>query len=193
MQPNPLALLVAWYEEAVRAGIVEPAAMALATATRDGRPSVRIVLFRGTSGDGIRFFTNYESRKGDELRENARAAVALWWQALGKQVRLEGRVEKLAASESDEYFAGRPRGSQIAAWASPQSRPIASRASLMARVDELERQYQGRDVPRPPGWGGFRLVPEVAEFWHGRDDRLHERQLFRRAADGTWSESLLGP
>jgi pyridoxamine 5'-phosphate oxidase len=190
---DPLATVAAWYGEAVAAGLPEPGAMALATATPDGAPSVRFVLLKGVDERGVEFFTNYESRKGRELAVNKRAALALFWQGLSRQVRLEGAVEALPEAESDEYFASRARGSRIGAWASLQSRAIPDRAWLDARVAETEARFPGADVPRPPYWGGYRLVPSAVELWQGRDDRLHDRALFTRGEDGGWREQRLSP
>jgi pyridoxamine 5'-phosphate oxidase len=188
---DPLAIFLRWYDEAAGHQVPEADAMALATATRDGRPSVRFVLFRGMSGHGLRFFTNLDSRKGAELEANPRAAAVFFWQPLGRQVRLEGRIEKLPAAEDDAYFAGRPRGNQLAALASPQSRPI-SHAALLARYAELEKRYAGQKVPRPARWGGFRLVPDVIELWLRKENRLHERTAFR-LEQGAWRLESLGP
>jgi pyridoxamine 5'-phosphate oxidase len=190
---NPLMLFQRWYDDAVAAGAPEADAMALATATRDGAPSVRFVLFRGMSEGGLRFFTNLGSRKGDELAGNPRAAVVFWWQPLGRQVRIEGTIARLSAPEDDAYFAARPRGHRLAALASPQSRPIGY-GELLERYAELEREYQDRDVPRPAGWGGFRLTPTAIELWQRKDNRLHERTLFTRERAGApWQRRTLGP
>jgi pyridoxamine 5'-phosphate oxidase len=190
---DPLARVAEWYGEAVSAGLPEPGAMALATASADGVPSVRFVLLKGVDARGVEFFTNYESRKGRELAENPRGALALFWQPLARQIRLEGRVEVLSEAESDAYFATRARGSRIGAWASLQSRPIPDRAWLDARGAEAEARFPGEDVPRPPYWGGYLLVPHAIEFWSGRPDRLHDRALFTRGPDGTWVEQRLSP
>lgn len=192
MSDEPLARLRDWYEQAVAAGLAEADAMALATATPDGAPSVRYVLLKGIDQRGVRFYTNYESRKGRELAANPRAAVALYWHPLYRQVRLEGPVEALSPAESDAYFAGRARASRLGAWASPQGRVIPERAWLEARVAEAEARYPGEDVPRPPYWGGYRLVPDVVEFWRGRPGRLHDREQFTREADG-WRVERLAP
>jgi pyridoxamine 5'-phosphate oxidase len=193
---DPLALFRDWFDGAVAAGVPEPEVMALATATHDGRPSVRYVLYRGCSAEGIRFFTNLESRKGDELRSNPRAAVAFFWTAPGlrQQIRMEGRIERLDAAEDDAYFTSRPRGHRLAAWASPQSRPI-EHAALLERYADLERTHQGREVPRPAHWGGFRLVPDLVELWVAQDNRLHLRTRYRRAGKGgeAWTVEELGP
>jgi pyridoxamine 5'-phosphate oxidase len=191
--PDPLAQLRAWYAEARAGGVVEPEAAALATATPDGRPSVRIVLLRGIDADGVAFYTNYESRKGRELAENPRAAVAVHWPSQQRQVRLEGPVARLSAAESDAYFASRPHGSRIGAWASHQGAVLPDRATLEARVAELEARYAGtEDVPRPSYWGGYRLRPDVVEFWEGRPSRLHDRIHFVRE-DGGWRVERLSP
>ena len=189
---GPLESVQAWFDEAVAAGLPEPEAMALATATRDGAPSVRIVLMKGIDARGVRFFTNYESRKGRELAANPRAAATLFWQPLARAVRLEGAVEKLSAEESDAYFASRSRGSQLGAWASAQSTVIPDRDTLMARLREAEERFAGRDVERPPYWGGFRIVPSVVEFWQGRADRLHDRERWS-LGDASWAVERLSP
>jgi pyridoxamine 5'-phosphate oxidase len=190
--PDPFAIFLAWYDEAVKSGAPLPDSMALATADAGGRPSVRVVLYKGITGGGVRFFTNYESRKGRDLRDNARGALAFYWATLHRQVRMEGAVSRLATEESDEYFATRPRESQIGAWASPQSEPLASYAELDERVRAIEARFSGRAVERPPFWGGYRLVPERFEFWIGREHRLHDRFAYDR--DGTgWLAMRLAP
>jgi len=189
---DPLAQFSAWYEHAVAAGLPEPEAMALATSTPDGVPSVRYVLLKGIDARGVEFFTNYESRKGRELIANPRAALAILWKPLQRQVRLEGPVEVLTAEESDAYFASRSRGSQLGAWASRQSETIPDREWLEGRLSEVDAQYEGT-VPRPPHWGGFRLVPELIEFWEGRPNRLHDREAFSRDAGGAWVARRLSP
>jgi pyridoxamine 5'-phosphate oxidase len=188
-----LTLFQTWFAEAVAAGVPEPEVMALATATPDGRPSVRYVLYRGISGNGIRFFTNRESRKGEELAVNPRAAVVFFWNGPGlrQQIRLEGRTEPLSPAEDDAYFAARPRGHQLAAKASPQSRPIPY-GDLLDRYAALERAHPDRDVPRPAYWGGFRLVPDAGERWIAQDNRLHRRIRYR-PLDGRWIAEELGP
>jgi len=190
---TPLERAAAWLEEARRAQPEkEPDAMALATVGAEGAPSVRFVLCRGIDKRGLRFFTNYESRKSLELAANARAAVVFHWHSLGRQLRLEGAVERLPPAESDAYFAGRPRGHQLSALASPQSRPIGGLDELRQRVTELDRQYAGRDVPRPASWGGYRLVPTVVELWTRGADRMHDRIRFELRG-GQWHEARLGP
>jgi pyridoxamine 5'-phosphate oxidase len=189
--PTPLPKLRRWLARPEAAGLPEPGAMALATASPDGRPSVRIVLHRGWSGEGLRFFTNYDSRKARELAANPHAAVVFWWVSLGRQVRVEGRVEPLPPAESDAYFAARPRGNQLGAWASPQSRPVDP-GELLARYRTVAKQFRGRPVPRPPRWGGYRLVPDRVEFWLARPSRMHERELWVRGRGG-WRRTVLGP
>jgi pyridoxamine 5'-phosphate oxidase len=189
---NPLNRVREWFEEAAASGLIEAERMALATATPDGRPSVRIVLLKGIDDGGISFFTNYGSRKGRELDANPRAAATLYWQPLYRAVRLEGAVARLTPEESDAYFATRPRGAQIGAWASPQGSVLRDRAELDERVRTVEQRFPG-DVPRPEFWGGYRLVPDAVEFWQGRPDRLHDREHFLRAGDGTWMSQLLSP
>jgi pyridoxamine 5'-phosphate oxidase len=189
---EPLAQFQHWYEHAVAAGLPEPEAMALATSTADGAPSVRFVLLKGIDARGVEFFTNYESRKGRELAENPRAALAILWKPLQRQVRLEGAVEVLTPQESDEYFASRSRGSQLGAWASRQSEGIPGRDWLEARLAAFDAEYEG-EVPRPPHWGGYRLVPHAIEFWEGRPNRLHDREAFTRGTDGAWHSRRLSP
>jgi pyridoxamine 5'-phosphate oxidase len=189
---DPLDQFSAWYEHAVAAGLPEPEAMALATSTPDGLPSVRFVLLKGIDERGVEFYTNYESRKGRELIANPHAALAILWKPLQRQVRLEGPVEVLRPEESDAYFASRSRGSQLGAWASRQSEAIPDREWLENRLAEVDASY-AEVVPRPPHWGGFRLVPEAIEFWEGRPNRLHDREAFTRGADGAWHSRRLSP
>jgi pyridoxamine 5'-phosphate oxidase len=189
----PLERVREWYEAAVAAGVPEPSAMALATATAEGAPAVRFVLLKGIDDRGIDFYSNYDSRKGAELAANPRAAAVMFWQPLQRQVRVEGPVEVLPAEESDAYYATRERGSKVGAWASLQSRPIPDREWLDARVAETEARFAGADIPRPPYWGGYRLVPEAIEFWQGMPSRLHERELWRRGPDGAWRAERLSP
>lgn len=167
--------------------------MTLATVGRDGRPSARMVLLRGLDREGLRFFTNYESRKGVELSANGWAAAVLYWDPLERQVRVEGRVERLTRAGSERYFSSRPRGSRIAAWASPQSRPLDSRAVLEAAYAGADARFPGENVPLPPHWGGFRLMPDRYEFWRSRADRLHDRARYTRTPDGTWTVERLAP
>lgn len=189
---DPLALLGRWLNEAIDAGLHEPNAMALATATPDGRPSVRIVLLKGLDDRGLTFFTGYESRKGAEVEANPRAAAVMLWHPLQRQVRVEGGVTRIDEAESDAYFQSRPRGSQVGAVASPQSRVIASREVLARRVAEVEGVFEGHDVQRPPVWGGYRIALESVEFWQGRQSRLHDRLRYVRQHDG-WRRDRLAP
>jgi pyridoxamine 5'-phosphate oxidase len=189
---GPLETVARWLEEAQQRGMAEPEAMALATATREGSPSVRIVLCRGIDPQGLRFFTNYESRKGRELDANPAAAATFFWPVIDRQVRVEGVAERLPAAASDAYFDHRPRGHQISAWASAQSRPLASIESLKKRSTELAVEYEGRSVPRPPYWGGYLLRPSAVELWTRGGDRLHERLLYTRNGE-SWTSVRLAP
>lgn len=188
---DPLALFSTWMAAAVASGIHEPNAMALATSTTDGNPSVRIVLLKGFDASGFRFFTNYDSRKGDELERNPRAACTMLWHTLQRQVRVEGPVSRLSDGESDAYFAGRPHGSRLGAVASPQSRVVRSRGELDERYAQAAAEYPG-DVARPAYWGGYVIRPETIEFWQGRASRMHDRIRFRRDPDG-WTRDRLAP
>ena len=189
---NPLRLVKDWFEEAAASGVIEAERMALATATPDGRPSVRIVLLKGIDDEGIQFFTNYGSRKGRELDANPRAAVTFYWQPLQRAARLEGPVERLTDAESDAYFASRPRGAQIGAWASAQGSVLRDRAELEERVRDVEERFPD-EVPRPDYWGGYRLRPDAVELWQGRPDRLHDREHFLLQGDGGWLTQRLSP
>ena len=191
LDPDPLRQFELWFGAAGDAGLPAPEAMALATATPEGRPSVRMVLLKHADERGFAFFTNYESRKARELTENPRAALLFHWQPLGRQVRVEGAVERLATAESETYFHTRPLGSRLAAWASPQSRPLADRAELERLYADAVEHF-GADVPLPPHWGGFRLLPDAYEFWRHGDDRLHDRIRYERDATG-WSRTRLAP
>jgi len=176
-----------------RAALTEPeagTAATLATADAGGRPAARVVLIKQMDRRGLVFFTNHDSRKGRELRQNPQAALCFWWPTLERQVRIEGRVTRLPETESDAYFRSRPRGSQIGAWASRQSAPLGQRAALLAEVRALEARFAGAEVPRPPFWGGYRLEPDRIEFWEGREDRLHERRLHIRQGDAWTSQHL---
>jgi len=185
--------LRAWFDEAVASGVVvEPNAIQLATVDAAGRPSVRTVLVKALDERGVVFYTNYESAKARDLEQNPYAAAIFAWLPLERQARLSGPVERVSRAETEAYFATRPRGSQLAAWASAQSSVIASRASLEEKVRELEARFPGADVPAPPNWGGYRVRPEVVEFWQGRHDRLHDR-LRHRLVEGEWVVERLAP
>jgi len=176
--------------ERAKAHQVDTAPVVLATADSEGRPSARLVLLRGTDPRGFVFFTNYNSRKGRELTDNPQAALCFYWSSLDEQIRIEGRVERVSDDESDTYFAGRPRGSQLGAWASDQSQVLSSRETLEERYREIERRFDGQSVQRPAFWGGFRLIPSRIEFWYGRPDRLHDRVVYAREAGGWRIERL---
>ncbi|HEU5346363.1 MAG TPA: pyridoxamine 5'-phosphate oxidase [Ktedonobacterales bacterium] len=193
MDGDPIRQFQAWFDAAVAAGHPEPNAMAVATAMPDGAPSARMTLLKGLDERGFVFYTNYESRKGGELAANPRAALIFFWVLLERQVRVEGRVERVSAEESDAYFHSRPVGSQLGAVASAQSHVISGRAELEQAYRALEEQYAGREVPRPPHWGGFRVIPQVIEFWQGRPSRLHDRLRYTRASEGGWRIERLSP
>ncbi|MFW5816517.1 MAG: pyridoxamine 5'-phosphate oxidase [Wenzhouxiangella sp.] len=180
------------FERAKAAEIPEPTAMTLATVDDQGRPSARTMLLKGVDADGFVFFTNLESRKGQQLANNPNVSLVFFWRELAEQVKIEGRAEAVTAEEADAYFASRPRGSQIGAWASLQSQPLEHRDVFDQRIAEIEARYRGQDVPRPPHWSGFRVRPRRVEFWYGRQYRLHERVRYE-LVDGHWRESLLYP
>jgi pyridoxamine 5'-phosphate oxidase len=192
MAEDPHALFEEWLAEARLAEPNDPTAMAVATADAEGRPSVRMILLKGHDERGFVFYSNLDSRKGGELAANPNAAVLFHWKSLRRQVRVEGPVEPVSDAEADSYFASRARESQLGAWASDQSRPLGRRETFEARYQEMVARFDGRDVPRPPRWSGWRLAPELIEFWSDRAFRLHERRLFTRSGDG-WSEGLLYP
>ena len=189
---DPITQFDAWLRDAIAAEPSNPNAMTLATVSAEGRPSTRMVLLKGHDAQGFVFYTNFESQKGLELRANAYASLCFHWKSLNRQVRIDGLAEVVSDEEADAYFASRARGSQIGAWASDQSQPVESRDILEERVAKLERDYAGVDVPRPPHWSGFRLVPDRIEFWTDRRDRLHDRQVFI-LADADWRETRLQP
>jgi pyridoxamine 5'-phosphate oxidase len=192
MMTDPLALFDHWLAEARASEANDPEAMALSTVTSDGQPSVRMVLLKGHGAGGFVFYTNEESAKGDQLAANPRAALLFHWKTLRRQVRIEGSVERVSNEQADTYFATRGRDSQLGAWASDQSRPLDERATFEQRFEDMKQRYEGGEVPRPPHWGGYRVVPSRIEFWSDLPHRLHERLLFVREGSG-WSEGLLYP
>lgn len=193
MNPDPIDQFVTWFSEAQQAAVPLPHAMTVATVTKDGKLSARMMLLRGVDHRGFVFHTNYESRKGRELSENPRAALVFWWEPLLRQVRVEGSVEILSAEESDEYFATRPRGHQLEAHASPQSQVIGGRIELEERFRVANRKFEGRDIIRPSWWGGYRVVPETVEFWQEGVNRLHDRLRYQRRNHGAWVLERLAP
>lgn len=192
MTDDPFALFELWYAAARASEPNDTNAMALATADASGRPSVRMVLLKGRGPDGFVFYTNRESRKAGELNANPNAALLFHWKSQRQQIRIEGAISRVTDAESDAYFASRGRDSQLGAWASDQSRPLADRAIFEARFVEFQVKFEGQDVPRPPHWGGYRVTPDTIEFWQDRAHRLHERRVFTRTAEG-WTEGLLYP
>jgi pyridoxamine 5'-phosphate oxidase len=192
--PDPFKQFKDWYDEAIaQSNVTLPNAMTLATATADGEPCARVVLLKQYDSDGFVFYTNFKSRKGKELAGNPRACLLFYWGDLERQIRIEGRISKIDQTEAEEYFQTRPRGSQIGALASTQSEAIPSRESLEAKVAELELQFEGKQVPCPSYWGGYRVAPEVFEFWQGRPSRLHDRLMYTLKKDGSWKIERLAP
>ncbi|MCB0210879.1 MAG: pyridoxamine 5'-phosphate oxidase [Anaerolineae bacterium] len=193
LKADPLEQFKLWLDEAIAANIIEPHAMTLATATASGIPSARTVLLRGYDANGFVFYTNYDSQKGKELAENPYAALTFYWATLHRQVRISGSVSRISAIESNHYFQSRPKSSQIGAWASKQSQVLRSRAELEDEFQEFETEFQDKDVPRPPYWGGFIVSPDMLEFWQGRPSRLHDRFRYKLQGDGNWLIERLSP
>jgi pyridoxamine 5'-phosphate oxidase len=192
--PDPILQFQHWFQQAVEAGLIEPNAMTLATVSASGRPSARVVLLKGMEEGDFVFYTNYESRKGRELADNPHAALVFYWPELERQARVEGRVRKVSKEQSEAYFKTRPKGSRLSAWASAQSMPVTGREEFENSLRQLERQYEATEsVPRPPHWGGYALRPESIEFWQGREDRLHDRLIYRRARGRSWVRDRLAP
>jgi len=194
LEPDPVAMFRRWMQDTIDAGLHEPNAMVVATVSAEGRPSARMVLLKAVDERGFVFYTNYESRKGNDLTATPVASLLFPWHDLQRQVRVEGPVERVAAEESQAYFAARPRGSQLGAWASPQSQEVASRAELDARYADVEERFgEDGEVSLPPFWGGFRVLPELVEFWQGRKGRMHDRLVYRREGSSGWRTSRLAP
>lgn len=190
---NPFIQFKKWFEQALAAQLPEPNAMTVATATPDGKPSARMVLLKDFDERGFVLFTNYNSHKGKELAENPQAALVFWWAELERQVRISGYVEKVSETESDQYFDSRPTKSRLGAWVSHQSEVIESREVLERRLQEFHSKYENEEIPRPPHWGGLRVIPTEIEFWQGRPSRLHDRLLYSRLDNGTWKIERLSP
>ncbi len=193
LDPDPVRQFRKWLQDAEQVGMIQPYAMTLATVSADKIPSARIVLLRGIDERGVVFFTNYDSPKGEHLKQNPFAALLFYWPELSRQVRIVGAVERLDADTSDRYFAGRPRGHQLEAHASPQSRVISGRAELVERFETMTQKYEGKDVPRPENWGGYRVVPDAFEFWREGENRLHDRWQYQRDKENLWVLVCLSP
>ncbi|WP_341527506.1 pyridoxamine 5'-phosphate oxidase [Nostoc sp. UHCC 0302] len=193
IDPNPFIQFKKWFDQALAAQLPEPNAMTIATATPDGKPSARMVLLKDFDQRGFVFFTNYNSHKGQELAKNPHAALVFWWAELERQVRISGTVEKVSENESDGYFDSRPANSRLGAWVSNQSEVIASRELLEQRLQEFQSKYENQEIPRPPHWGGLRVIPTQIEFWQGRSSRLHDRLLYTRLDDSSWKIERLSP
>lgn len=193
LKPDPIEQFQGWFDEAIATGIPEPNGMSLATVDADGQPWLRTVLLKLYDRSGLVFFTNYESRKSHQIAGNPKVALLFPWVALARQVKIIGRAERIPTAESLKYFVTRPRGSQIGAWASPQSQVITSRSLLEAKVDEIKRKFSHGEVPLPDFWGGFRVVPQRIEFWQGRENRLHDRFAYSLKTDGGWHIERLAP
>ncbi len=192
VDPNPMAQFQQWFDQALSAQLPEPNAMTLATVDQNNQPSIRVVLLKGIQPHGLIFYTNYQSRKARDLKAQPQAALNFFWQPLERQVRFEGKVEKLSADASSQYFQSRPRGSQIGAWVSPQSEPIGNREFLKAKLAQYETQFEDQEIPRPEHWGGYLLVPQVVEFWQGGAHRLHDRLQYQYQ-EGRWLITRLAP
>lgn len=193
VEPDPILLFDRWFDDAVKAALPEPNGMALATIDADGSPSVRIVLLKGYDARGFVFYTNYESRKGAALAANPKTSACFWWEGLERQVRIDGITERISDEESDVYFATRPRESQLGAWVSPQSKVITGRGELEQSLLQYMARFGHKPIPRPPHWGGYRIVPRTLEFWQGREHRLHDRLRYTRQASGAWLRERLAP
>ncbi|MFW6371144.1 MAG: pyridoxamine 5'-phosphate oxidase [Bacteroidota bacterium] len=193
LDSSPFWQLKLWLEEAIKAGDLLPTAMSLATVDSSGQPTQRIVLLKDVSDDGISFFTNYNSSKGSQLAYNSKVSANLFWPLLERQVRWEGRAVKISEEVSDNYFASRPRESRIGAWASPQSEKVSDDEVLKQRFKDFEKKFYGQDVPRPPHWGGYIIIPHKVEFWQGRPNRMHQRFIYCRQTSGNWEISQLAP
>lgn len=194
LTPDPMDMFARWWQDCLDVEIEEPNAMTLATSNAEGQPSARTVLLKGTTPEGFEFFTNYGSRKAQDMAENPKVSLLFFWQKLERQVRIEGLVEKINPERSAAYFQSRPPGSQLGAWASPQSTVISDRSVLEEKIKSIQKEFKGQDpLPAPPHWGGYLIRPVSFEFWHGRDDRLHDRFRYRKNADGFWIVERLAP